>query len=234
MTQSAAEIAAMLGLAEDDPIVVEHIEAHEIEVREQRARDRVARTLGDHLQAGPKDPFANREAGYAPRGDAAASTLAVNERETDPRRLSQRRKEIAYGKNTLGYERYLAQVPKHKRGARYSEHPRTPDSTKKVSKRAFDGTVKAWRRALHEWDPPKDERGAALVAPTPAAAAPPPPPAAAPPAAAAVPDDDFGPDVFAVLDAAEPAPPMAAAAAPESAAANAAVDHGDLSDDDLL
>ena len=71
MTQSAAEIAAMLGLAEDDPIVVEHIEAHEIEVREQRARDRVARTLGDHLQAGPKDPFANMEAGYAPRGDAA-------------------------------------------------------------------------------------------------------------------------------------------------------------------
>ena len=71
MTQSAAEVAAMLGLAEDDPVVVEALEAQAIADKEERARLRVARTLGDHLESGAKDPFANLEAGYAPRGDAA-------------------------------------------------------------------------------------------------------------------------------------------------------------------
>ena len=61
----------MLGLAEDDPVVVEALEAQAIADKEERARLRVARTLGDHLESGAKDPFANLEAGYAPRGDAA-------------------------------------------------------------------------------------------------------------------------------------------------------------------
>ena len=71
MVQSAAEVAAMLGLAEDDPVVVEALEAQAIADKEARAKLRVARTLGDHLESGAKDPFANTEAGYAPRGDAA-------------------------------------------------------------------------------------------------------------------------------------------------------------------
>ena len=71
MVQSAAEVAAMLGLAEDDPVVVEALEAQAIRDKEERAKLRVARTLGDHLESGAKDPFANLEAGYAPRGDAA-------------------------------------------------------------------------------------------------------------------------------------------------------------------
>jgi hypothetical protein len=71
MVQSAAEVAAMLGLAEDDPVVVEALEAQAIRDKEERAKLRVARTLGDHLESGAKDPFANTEAGYAPRGDAA-------------------------------------------------------------------------------------------------------------------------------------------------------------------
>ena len=61
----------MLGLAEDDPVVVEALEAQAIADKEERVRLRVARTLGDHLESGAKDPFANLEAGYAPRGDAA-------------------------------------------------------------------------------------------------------------------------------------------------------------------
>ena len=71
MVQSAAEVAAMLGLSEDDPVVVEALEAQAIADKEARAKLRVARTLGDHLESGAKDPFANLEAGYAPRGDAA-------------------------------------------------------------------------------------------------------------------------------------------------------------------
>lgn len=74
--------------------------------------------------------------------------------ETDPRRLSQRRKEISYGKNTLGYDRYTRLVPKARRKP---GHPRTPDPTLKVSKRQFDGLVRAWRRKLHDWDPPESK-----------------------------------------------------------------------------
>ena len=44
MVQSAAEVAAMLGLAEDDPVVVEALEAQAIADKEERARLRVART----------------------------------------------------------------------------------------------------------------------------------------------------------------------------------------------
>lgn len=40
---------------------------------------------------------------------------------------------------------------RNKRGKR-DVHPRTPDPTEEVSKRAFDGRIKAWRRELHKWD----------------------------------------------------------------------------------
>jgi len=73
--------------------------------------------------------------------------------ETDPVRLRQRQKQIDYGKNTRGYERYMELVPKHRR--RRSD-PRTPDKHQKYSKRAWDGLVRKWRRDLHRWDPPED------------------------------------------------------------------------------
>jgi hypothetical protein len=31
--------------------------------------------------------------------------------------------------------------------------PQTPDKTRKQSKRAWDGRIKSWRRALHGYDP---------------------------------------------------------------------------------
>jgi hypothetical protein len=40
---------------------------------------------------------------------------------------------------------------REKRG-KYSQHPRTPDIHEEMSKRQFDGRVKAWRRELHKWD----------------------------------------------------------------------------------
>ncbi|CAM9747870.1 unnamed protein product, partial [Choristocarpus tenellus] len=36
----------------------------------------------------------------------------AGDKETDPRRLAQRQKQIDYGKNTLGYDIYVATVPK--------------------------------------------------------------------------------------------------------------------------
>ena len=64
-------------------------------------------------------------------------------------KLLQRQKQIDYGKNTVGYEKYLQLVPKSKRGP---TDPKTPNIYVSNSKRAFDGMVKKWRRELHRYD----------------------------------------------------------------------------------
>lgn len=73
--------------------------------------------------------------------------------ETDKEVLGRRAKQVEYGKNTLGYQRYLEMVPKEKRE---KKHPKTPPKHLKYSRRAWDGLVKVWRQKLHFWDPPKD------------------------------------------------------------------------------
>eukprot|EP00775_Hariotina_reticulata_P003537 gene3537-3806_t len=75
-------------------------------------------------------------------GDGCHEESAQEEEEfeTDPKRLVQRQKQIDYGKNTLGYERYLAAVPKDKRRRFGKNHdPPTPDITRKMSKKTWDG-----------------------------------------------------------------------------------------------
>jgi len=82
------------------------------------------------------------------------------EEETDPHRIAQRQKQIDYGKNTLGYQRYTEEIPKHlRRKIRHTilKHPDTPDVKQICSKRSFDGQVKKWRRELHHWDPEEDD-----------------------------------------------------------------------------
>ncbi|GAX74534.1 hypothetical protein CEUSTIGMA_g1983.t1 [Chlamydomonas eustigma] len=67
----------------------------------------------------------------------------------DVHRQMQWQKQIDYGKNTLGYQNYLNLVPKElrKRG-----DPVTPDASQDISKKRFDGQIRAWRRSLHEYD----------------------------------------------------------------------------------
>lgn len=76
--------------------------------------------------------------------------------ETDPEVLARRQKQIDYGKNTVGYDRYRQLVPKESRSRM---HPRTPPLHLKFSRRAWDGLIKVWRQRLHFWDPPSEGGG---------------------------------------------------------------------------
>ena len=67
---------------------------------------------------------------------------------TDSHLLKQRQKQVDFGKNTIDYARYSKLVPRFRRTP---EDPTTPDISDPMSKRRFDGKVKAWRRQLHAW-----------------------------------------------------------------------------------
>jgi len=59
-------------------------------------------------------------------------------------RIQQRRKAITKGKNTVGYDCYLQQVPKEKRRPRSMETPTTPDHTLDIPGKRWNGLVRAW------------------------------------------------------------------------------------------
>nr|XP_047124740.1 histone RNA hairpin-binding protein isoform X2 [Hydra vulgaris] len=71
--------------------------------------------------------------------------------ETDEQRIKNREKQIAIGKNTEGYRKYIAEVP---RSDRTPVHPWTPDKYSVCSTRSWQGVMRIWRRKLHYWDPP--------------------------------------------------------------------------------
>lgn len=89
------------------------------------------------------------------RGIVTAGTTDVPEVSVDAHRLDQRRKQIDWGKNTLGYQAYVQAVPKDRRqfglrsdtsGVGLKPHPVTPDVTENCSKRCFDGQVMISRK----------------------------------------------------------------------------------------
>ena len=95
-------------------------------------------------------------------GEVIPVPLAGRVQEQDPHRLSQRQKQIDYGKNTSGYARYRRLVPvdrRRRRGAVDGEgrrHPRTPDVHQQCSKRSWMGQLRKWRQDLHDWDENSD------------------------------------------------------------------------------
>ncbi len=71
--------------------------------------------------------------------------------ETDSRRLSQRGKQIQYGKSTLGYR--MCRIVSATEEDAPADLPKTPKEGQKCSKRCWDAQVREWRVKLHAYDP---------------------------------------------------------------------------------
>jgi hypothetical protein len=72
------------------------------------------------------------------------------------RRAAARQKQVEIGKTRPEYLRYIQCVPKERRTA---SRPQTPDpKAPSISKRQFDRQLSEWRRRLHEYDDPEEER----------------------------------------------------------------------------
>jgi len=116
--------------------------------------------LSMESKSSPSTPTALRTQPSTPSSPLSATTVALEwrvkkirkpkPRETDPRRLAARQKQIDIGLNTVGYKCFLEMVPVEKRTR---EHPRIPDTNQVCSKRSWDGQVRKWRRQLHDYDP---------------------------------------------------------------------------------
>lgn len=75
--------------------------------------------------------------------------------ETDAHRISQRQKQIDFGKNTPAYDRFNKLCPRPLR--RFGD-PMTPLPNQKCSKRSFAGQITSWKKRVYEYVAKLDEK----------------------------------------------------------------------------
>ena len=88
----------------------------------------------------------------------------MTSRDSYERQLKWRIRQIEIGKDLPAYATYVATIPKHRRSR---DNPSTPDPyDARMSKRQFDGRVKAWKSTIRErFDtqcPPEKDSGHAI------------------------------------------------------------------------
>jgi len=147
---------------EETKAVIKNFEHILTPITEQKERKLLTAKKSKQTEYSPKKRYSHSRQHRQPRPDSvcsrntfsspqsSSSRRSVVENETDLDIINRRQKTIDYGKNTNGYQNYLALVPKDKRK---KEDPATPDKFIKYSRRSWDQQVKLWRRKLHMYDP---------------------------------------------------------------------------------
>jgi histone RNA hairpin-binding protein len=78
--------------------------------------------------------------------------LQKEDLETDAHKVSQRKKQLQFGYDTVGYKNIVAFTNKSFRGFYNKKIMKEPSALTKCSKRSFDGQLRVWRKNLHQWD----------------------------------------------------------------------------------